>query len=311
MYRTAIATLIFCFLSISAQAKALKVVADIGPIHSLISIVTQGITSPNLIISPGESPHAFSLRPLAASHIQDADIIFWVGGQLTPSLESSLDKLNPDVLKIELIKAANITLFKFRERPIFRNDEHEGHDDHDEHEGHDHSPNSVDPHIWLSPENAIIFLNIIAAELTKLDPANRDAYLRNAEAGEKKITALSSNLSSEFNSTKLLNFFVFHDAYQYFEKEFGINPLGSLLSSSAESGSLSRMMTIQEYVKANEISCYFIEPEFRQELVDRVSEGMDTQTIVLDPLGSNLNLGTNMYFNLLQEVGNAFLSCRE
>ena len=311
MYRTAIATLIFCFLSISAQAKALKVVADIGPIHSLISIVTQGITSPNLIISPGESPHAFSLRPLAASHIQDADIIFWVGGQLTPSLESSLDKLNPDVLKIELIKAANITLFKFRERPIFRNDEHEGHDDHDEHEGHDHSPNSVDPHIWLSPKNAIIFLNIIAAELTKLDPANRDAYLRNAEAGEKKITALSSNLSSEFNSTKLLNFFVFHDAYQYFEKEFGINPLGSLLSSSAESGSLSRMMTIQEYVKANEISCYFIEPEFRQELVDRVSEGMDTQTIVLDPLGSNLNLGTNMYFNLLQEVGNAFLSCRE
>ena len=69
-----------------AAADVPKVVADIAPVHSLVSKVMNGVGRPKLIIPAINSPHEYQLKPSNAKDIEDANIIFWIGEDLTPWL---------------------------------------------------------------------------------------------------------------------------------------------------------------------------------------------------------------------------------
>ena len=79
-----------------------------------------------------------------------------------------------------------------------------------DHHGHD-------PHAWLDPQNARVWLDVIAADLSALDPENATTYSKNAEEGKKKLDGLMSDVKAELADVKDKHFVVFHDAYQYFE----------------------------------------------------------------------------------------------
>ena len=86
------------------------------------------------------------------------------------------------------------------------------------HEGHDHGDH--DPHAWLSPDNAEVWLNTIAAALSAADPDNAGAYYANAAAAREDLTALSGEIDADLDPVRGKSFVVFHDAYQYFEVAF-------------------------------------------------------------------------------------------
>ena len=71
----------------------LRVVTDIAPVHGLVERVLEGVSTPSVIIRPGSDPHHYNLRPSEAANIEKADIIFWIGPELTPWLETALDNL--------------------------------------------------------------------------------------------------------------------------------------------------------------------------------------------------------------------------
>lgn len=52
------------------------------------------------------------------------------------------------------------------------------------------------PHAWMSPDNALIYVDNIRDALVKYDPANAQTYQRNAEAYKQKITATSNRCAS-------------------------------------------------------------------------------------------------------------------
>ena len=81
---------------------------------------------------------------------------------------------------------------------------------------------SFDPHVWLDPENAKAMAAAVAAELAKADPANAATYTANAEAFARSLDALSAAIAAELAPVKDKPYVVFHDAYQYFEKRFGL-----------------------------------------------------------------------------------------
>ena len=97
----------------------LKVVADIAPVHSLVSKVMNGVGRPKLIIPAINSPHEYQLKPSNAKDIEDANIIFWIGEDLTPWLTKSSFKLGEDATKIELLDVDGINLLDFREGALF------------------------------------------------------------------------------------------------------------------------------------------------------------------------------------------------
>jgi zinc transport system substrate-binding protein len=302
------------FLSLSANAVP-SVATDITPVHSLVSQVMAGVGKPNLLIQSGASPHHYSLSPSEAEALEEADLVFWIGEGLTPWLERSLENLSPNSNKIELLEAKGTTTYAFREGATF-----DAHDDNDleteeetahgtdEDAHHDHS--GIDPHAWLDPANGKVWLDVIARALVEKDPENATKYLENAAIGKAEIDAAISLIEAttvQFNSKQ---FIVFHDAYQYFERRFKIQAAGSISISDASKPSPARIAEIIKVVTDLNISCVFTEPQYNPGVVKAVFGGTGVNTSgVIDPLGSGLVIGVNLYSNLLIEIAEGLQSC--
>ena len=311
---TAIVSLGMMSLGVNA---APNVATDITPVHSLVSQVMAGVGTPDLLIQSGASPHNYSLSPSEAEALQEADLVFWIGEGLTPWLERSLDNLSPSSTKIELLEAQGTTTYAFREGATFgaHEDEDDGHEDeahedeaHEDEHHHDHS--GVDPHAWLDPANGKVWLDVIASALAEKDPENASQYLENAAISKAKIDTATLSIENTIAQLQDKQFIVFHDAYQYFEKRFGIMAAGSISISDASKPSPGRIAEIRQLVEDLSVSCVFTEPQYNPGIVNAVfgDTGVNTSGVI-DPLGSGLVTGTNLYSDLLIEIAKGLQSC--
>lgn len=321
-------------LAASSAIAAPRVATDIAPVHSLTAQVMEGVGAPDLILPPGASPHGYSMRPSEAAALQDAEIVFWIGEGLTPWLERSLENLSGDAVKVELLEAEGAEFLPFREDAKFEghddhHDEHgdEDHADHKEdadHKGHDdehaedghaeddhseHDHDGVDPHAWLDPEIAKVWLDLMASTLATADPANAAAYTANAATAKARIDAISAEAKAKLSPVQGAKYVVFHDAYQYFERHFDVPASGAISLSDASKPSPARIAEIQDVVKQDKITCVFTEPQFNPGVVDAVFGGTDVKTGVLDPLGSALTPGAGFYGDLLADMAANMAEC--
>ena len=101
---------------------------------------------------------------------------------------------------------------------------------------HDHDPaaprglshKAIDPHVWLSPANAIAVARTVARTLIARDPANAVSYKRNTQNLITRIGALERRLAKSLAPVRSEPYLVFHDAYQYFERHFALKALGAI-----------------------------------------------------------------------------------
>ena len=292
-----------------AQADAPKVVTDIAPVHSLVSMVTKGISEPSLIIDPRAGPHTNAIRPSIADALQSADVVFWIGEELSPWLEGPIETLASSAVRSVLLDVEGTATLAFREIDAFGGRSKKADDDHadDDHGDEDHV--GKDPHAWLNPANAQLWLAYMAETLSTIDPDNSQAYKANAAAGQ---TAIQSEINAAANSLEAVAsqpFVVFHDAYQYFENEFGLTATGALSLSDAVPPSPSHVAEIQSKIREDNVACVFSEPQFSDALVRTVIEGTDAKTVELDPLGADLEQGAGLYPGLIRAMTEDFVTC--
>ncbi|MEM9576356.1 MAG: zinc ABC transporter substrate-binding protein [Pseudomonadota bacterium] len=330
----------------TAFAETPHVAVDIAPVHSLVARVMEGVGMPALIVKPGASPHEYSLRPSEAAALQEADLVFWISPDLTPWLADAIGTLAPEAAVTELLEADGTIELAFRENALFEahdhdaHDDHEDHDDHEEHakDGHDdhdhdhdkeahddhghddhddhdeaghdgHDHGAHDPHAWLSPQNAMTWLNVIAGQLSAADPENAGAYFANAAAGRAEIDAMIAEVTAALDPLRDSQFIVFHDAYQYFEVAFDFPAAGAISLSDASDPSPARIAEIQARIADQNIDCVLAEPQFNPGLVETVLDGTEAQMGILDPLGSDLEPGPGLYPQLIRNLSAALAGC--
>ena len=294
-----------------AYADRPRVAVDIAPIHSLVAQVMEGIGMPDLIIQPGATPHEYSLRPSEAAALQSADLVFWIGPDLTPWLEEAIETLAPAADLTTLMDIDGTVQLEFREDAVFEAHDHSDHandDDHDDHADHgDHAGH--DPHAWLSPKNAMTWLEVIAGRLSAVDPVNSDAYVANAASGRAVIEALMDEVDATLDPVRGRAFIVFHDAYQYFETDFDVSASGAISISDASDPSPARIAEIRGQIAEQGVDCVLAEPQFNPGLVATVLRGSDAQMGIVDPLGADLELGAELYPQLIRNLSNALAEC--
>ncbi|MDF0603718.1 zinc ABC transporter substrate-binding protein [Psychromarinibacter sp. C21-152] len=295
----------------AAPAEAPKVAADIEPVHGLVARVMDGIGTPSLVVRPGASPHGYSMRPSEARALQEAEAVFWVGPELAPWLEGSIDTLASGAVVVELLDAPGTQTLAFREGASFGADGHDHDEAEHEEDGHDdgHDHDGLDPHAWLDPENAKAWLDVIAAELARLDPENAGAYAANAEAGKAEIDAAMEDVRAMLAPVRDMRFVVFHDAYQYFEHRFDIPAAGAIALSDATDPGPARVAEIRDTIVAMDVRCVFSEPQFNQDLVDTVLEGTGGAAGTIDPLGSGIPGGAGFYPAFLRSIAAEMAAC--
>ncbi|MCA1300135.1 zinc ABC transporter substrate-binding protein [Stappia indica] len=309
------------------------VVASIKPLHSLVAGVMDGVGTPDLIVDGAASPHVHALKPSKAQQLQDADVVFWIGHELEAFLEKPLETLPRDkAVVVELLDSDGLVRHPMRQDEAFEahshahaDEEEHGNDhdhdhgpehDHDHGHGHAHDEHAhadgkpaLDPHVWLDPENAKVFVAAIAATLAKADPDNAPAYAANAEAMTGRLDALQAELGKELAPAAGKPFVVFHDAYQYFEKRFGLTAAGAITLSPESAPGAERVAEISGKIRALDAACIFSEPQFEPKLVAVVTEGSNARTGVLDPLGATLDNGPELYPTLLRNMAGAISGC--
>ena len=287
-----------------AHADTPQVAVDIAPVHALVARVMEGVAVPDLIIQPGASPHEYSLRPSEAAALQASDLVFWVGPGLTPWLADTIETLAQEASVTALSKLDGTVKLEFRESAMF---EVHDHDDHSGHDDHDHG--AYDPHTWLSPKNAMTWLNAIAGQLSAVDPDNAGAYYANAAAGRAEIEVLMGDVTAILDPLRNGRFIVFHDAYQYFEQDFNFPASGALSISDASDPSPARIAEIRDRIAEQGIDCVLAEPQFNPGLIATVLDGTDAQTGILDPIGSDLEPGSALYPDMIRNLAKALASC--
>lgn len=343
-----LATGVLAGSSLAARADV-NVVASIKPVHSLVAAVMEGVGTPGLIVDGAGSPHTYALKPSQAQMLEKADVVFWIGHELEAFLEKPLEAVATKATAVSLIDAHDLVKLSFREGGPFEehdHGDHEGHEheheakadgDHDHHEeakaehDHDHKEEAnaanehdhehkegaeahhehgeFDAHVWLDPQNAKAMVHEIEEALVKADPANAEKYKANAEAVTAKLDELIAEITAELEPVKDKGFVVFHDAYQYFENRFGVKAAGSITVSPEVTPGAERVTEIHAKVAELGAACVFAEPQFEPKLIATVTEGTSARSGVIDPLGSSIENGPDLYFSLVRDMAQSIKTC--
>ena len=311
-----------------AWAEPPDVVVSIKPIHSLVAGVMRGMGEPTLLIEGAGSPHTYSLRPSEARAIADADVVFWVGEGLETFLAGPLATLAPDSRLVALGAAPGVMLLPTRSGGMWDEHDHDEHGgeeaDHDQHDAphedhaaeaghgeaeHDDGRGASDMHVWLDPQNAEAMVDTIAATLAETDPDNADSYERNAARLREGLDRLDRQLAETLAPVVDRPFVVFHDGYQYLERRYGLNAIGSISVGPDRRPGARRLGEIRAMLEETDAACVFAEPQFEPALVETVIEGTSARAGVLDPLGAELDEGPDQYFRLLDALAGSLVHC--
>ncbi len=295
-------TMILSLSATIALAEAPSVLVDTAPLHSLVAQVMEGVGTPDLLMPPGISPHDFQFRPSDAGKLADAGIIIWVGHGLTPWLEEPIETLATGSVTLELLDVDGWPRLDMREEAAFSAA------DADQ-TAHNHSHDHTDPHAWLSPDVASIWVAAIADTLADADPANADAYRSNATAAQTRLSDLKEQIIAELAPVLGRSFIVPHDAYQYFETAFGMPAAGAITLSDAATPGPARVAELRDMVAGGAVTCILTDPETSAEWSAVIAEGSGAQTAMVDPDGINLAVGPDLYDAILRGIADALVEC--
>lgn len=288
-------------LSLAAQAEV-RVLTSIKPLQ-LIAAAVQGETGrPEVLLPPGASPHHFALRPSDVRRVQGADLLYWIGPDMESFLPRVLEGRGKPSVAVQSLPG--LTLRHFGEEASGEDEHH--HHDADEHD-HDHRPGSLDAHLWLLPANARVIAAKMAADLAAADPANAARYQANLAAFEQRLDALDGELKTRLAPLAEKPFFVFHQAFDYFEAAYGLRHAGVFTAASEVQPGARHVAAMRERLAAAGPSCVFSEPPLRPRLADTLSAGLPVKLAELDALGA----GAKSYEQLLGELAGQLAGCLE
>ncbi|MBK5944046.1 zinc ABC transporter substrate-binding protein ZnuA [Halorhodospira halophila] len=289
-------------LASGSAAAAPQVVVSIKPLHSLVAGVTEGVSEPELLLSAGDSPHTYAMRPSEARAVRNADLIVHISPHMEAFLERALDARGDPESVLVAADIDGIRLLGGRDGEAW--DKH-GH-------GHDHGAEEAhrtDYHIWLDPQNAQQITAAVAERLAELDPEHADTYRDNAEAQKQRLSALEAELSERLEPVRGRPYVVFHDAYQYFERRFGLQAVGAVTIHPEQPPGARHLNELRAQIRELDAVCVFSEPQFQPAIVRSLVRGLDARAGELDPLGAGLEPGPEAYFQLLEQLAEGFLDC--
>lgn len=285
----------------AASEAAPRVVASIKPVHALASAVMAGVARPTLLVPGGQSPHTYGLKPSDARALNEAQLVFWVGPMIESFLIRPLAALDSSVHVVTLIEEPRLTRYPVRAAGAA-----------EAAAGTARVPVvALDGHVWLDPQNAMVIVTRMREELSGLDPAHAGTYAENATATLARLTVLDHALSARLAPLREKPFVVFHDAYQYFERRYGLARIGAIALNPELQPGARTLRALRARVIEQGALCAFAEPQFEPKLLRAVTRGTSARLGILDPEGARLEPGAELYFVLLNNLADSLARCLE
>lgn len=283
--RYTISFLMATVLAIPAFAEVPRVVTDFAPTHSLVAQVMGDLGAPVMLLALGADPHDFQMKPSQAQALAGADLVFWVGPELTPALDHAIAALGENARAVALLHLGGGTTRAA-------------------------AGGALDPHAWLDPTNAEAWLATIAAELAQQDPEHAATYAANAAAAQAALQALDAELAARLAPVQDRPFVVFHDALGYFADYYGLQVVGAIELGDAAAPGAAQLAHIRGVLAEGGAICVFPEagrdPKFIATVTAgsgaRIGAAQDLEAITLPP-------GPGLYPDLLRALAGTLTDC--
>ncbi|MFJ7145953.1 zinc ABC transporter substrate-binding protein [Pseudomonas protegens] len=301
LFRLFVAFTFSLFAIGSAQAEV-RVLTSIKPLQLIAAAVQDGVAVPEVLLPPGASPHNYALRPSDVRKVQSVDLLYWIG----PDMEGFL----PRVLKGRSLPSVAVQDLPGMKLRHFAEDSHSHAEEADEHD-HDHRPGTLDAHLWLSPVNARVIATRIAADLSAADPVNAARYQSNLKAFNERLDALDTRLKARLAGIAGKPYFVFHEAFDYFEDAYGLKHTGVFSVAAEVQPGAQHVAAMRARLQQVGKTCVFSEPPLRPRLAETLVAGLPVKLAELDALGGYTPATAQGYEQVLEKLGNDLAGCLE
>jgi zinc transport system substrate-binding protein len=301
-----ILALLTALLMVSLSVRATTVLTTIKPLGFIAAAITDGVSEPQVLLPTGASPHDFSLRPSDIRAIKQAGLVVWVGPELEGFMSKPLTGL-PHVLTLTRVKGMSLFDYANQAGESHEGDAHDEHG-HDGHEGHHHE--GVDPHIWLGPDQARVIAQALADSLSAQDPANEPRYKANLLTFNRKLAEKEQAIAPQMKAVSQQGYFVFHEAYGYWERHYGMSSRGHFTVSPERRPGARTLVDIRHALEEKKASCIFAEPQFSPAVIESVARNTGAKVLLLDEVGEEIKVGPDAYPQFMQQLADSFAQCR-
>ncbi|MEH3022019.1 MAG: zinc ABC transporter substrate-binding protein ZnuA [Pseudomonas oryzihabitans] len=315
-----VASLLLACTLLPAQAEV-KVLTSIKPLQLIAAAIQDGTGQPAVLLPPGASPHHYALRPSDLRQVREATLVYWIGPDLEAFLPAVLKERQGPSVAIQDLPGLHLRRFGAEHAHAQHADHAEDHDQQGhahEHEhdaapeyahDHDHRPGSLDAHLWLTPVNARVIATRLAADLSQADPANANRYAANLQAFASGLAAKDQALRAQLAPLGGKPYFVFHEAFDYFEEAYGLGHRGVFALGADVQPGARHVAAMREELKAAGPTCVFTEPPLQPKIATTLSSGLPVTLVELDPLGAGIAADRQGYTTLLQRVADTLGGC--
>ncbi len=189
-------------------------------------------------------------------------------------------------------------------------DDHDhGHDDDHDH-AHAEADPYLDPHAWLDPGNASVWIGVIAKDLARTDPGNAATYEANARAAQARIAKMDAELKTLYAPVAEKPFLVYHAAYGYLADHYRLHIAGSVSPGDAASPGAAHLSSLLKRANAHNAVCAFPEAQHDPRMVSVLVDGTAVKLgKTLDPSGTSLTYGPDLYETLMRGIAGTITSC--
>lgn len=293
---------------ISAHAQV-QILTSIKPLQLIAAAIQTGQGEPQVLLPPGASPHYFVLRPSDAKRLDQADLFYWIGADLENFLPRLLKQRSQLSVAVQTLPELQLRYFTEPQHQHHEDEHADEHADNLVEHDHAHQPGAVDAHLWLLPHNARVIAQRMSADLSALDPDNALSYAANLRAFNQRLDVLDQQLQAQLKPLQGKSFFVFHEAFNYFEQAYGLQHAGVFALSSELQPGAKHVSQMRTRLQQAGPSCVFSEPPMQPRLAHTLADGLPVILAELDALGSNIEVNAEGYEQLLQRLAEQFSTC--
>ena len=259
-----------------------QVVASLRPLQLIAQVITEGISEPFALLDGTQDPHHPALKPSQRLALSRADIFLWVGPQLETGFEvvaNDIDAVNISALSIPGIITLEIG-------------------------------DQTDPHIWLNTDNAILIAAALAKELGSQDEPNAENYQANLNEFINSLEDLQTEILTELGPDNFPLFAVYHNAYQYFENQFGIAHAVSFTNSEEIQPGIRHILAVKNTLEQNAVQCVVVNPAINTTNLGNQLQLDSIRFVHIDVLGYGSELESERYTDFMRHLAESFADCR-
>lgn len=247
-----------------------------GPTRVFVSILPQKYfvkqigkdrVDVRVMVQPGASPATYEPKSKQLVELSKTDIYFSIGVPFEKVWLKKIAAANPRMKVVH-------TDHGIEKIPMA------AHVHHDQEKHHNHG--ILDPHIWLSPPLVKMQAHTILSALQQVDPSHGTVYQTNYREFVSRIHELDGQLKTLFAEKQGLRFLVFHPAWGYFARAYGIEQVP--IEIEGKEPKPAQLKELIEYARENRITVIFVQPQFSAKSADLIAKEIGGQVAFADPL---------------------------